>query len=99
MPNRFEPILKVVCGLLALVLAIEVARMVVRYNPVGRLAVPAVPALPAKTNAAAMSKGTNDSMAKADSKKGTNSIADKTNAKTETNSIEAQTAVNKDKNT
>ena len=107
MPERAEPILKVLCALLAAVLVLEVARVIVRHNPVGRLAVPELPTLPAKTNATAEAKATNAAGARPGAKKDTNGVAGKTStnstpegvAKTkDTNAISATTTENKGTN-
>ena len=98
MPERAEAILKCLCVALALVLVLEIARVVVRHNPVGRLSVPPLPTLPAKTNATAQAKTTNNPMTKAEGKKETNGDADKTAAKPGTNSIQEEANKTKDTN-
>jgi hypothetical protein len=94
MPERAEPILKVLCVLLAGVLVLEIARVIVRHNPVGRLAVPELPTLPAKTNATAEAKTTNAAGAKLGAKRETNGVA----GKTSTNSTPEAVAKTKDTN-
>lgn len=59
MLNRLEPILKGVCVVLAALLLYQVGRAVAHSNPLAHLKIPALPALPADTNAPPSGKATN----------------------------------------
>src|SRR3989442_1619640 len=50
MPERFEKILRVACLLFAVVLLFQLARLVVRGDPLKKAKIPALPALAGTTN-------------------------------------------------
>jgi hypothetical protein len=72
MLERSEPVLKVICVALAVLLLFQVGRLVVGRNPLGHLNIPAVPTLPPDTNAPAAGTGTNSLAARGSGKTGTN---------------------------
>jgi hypothetical protein len=77
--DRREQALKLGCLILAALLALQLVRFVIRGDPVRRLAVPALPSLPAEaktaeTNTTAKAKGTNAAAEKM-AKKGTGTNA------------------------
>jgi hypothetical protein len=76
-----EPLLKIVCLLLAALLLFQVVRLVIRNNPLERLKVPELPTLQAD------GKGTNAVLGQAAGKKGTNSVASQDSGKKGTNSV------------
>ena len=72
MLERSEPVLKVICGVLAALLLFQVVRLVVRSDPLAHLNIPALPTLPPDTNAPAGGAGTNSLAASGSGKAGTN---------------------------
>ena len=72
MLDRSEPVLKVLCMALAGLLLFQVARMVVRSDPLAHLNIPALPTLPLDTNAPSGVAGTNSLAASGAGKAGTN---------------------------
>jgi len=72
MRERSEQILKIVCLVLAAFVAFELVNIGLRINPLAHVTIPALPSLPADTNAVA--PGTNAPRAAASAEKGTNSL-------------------------
>ena len=59
MLERLEPVLKVICAVLAALLLYQLGRLVAHSDPLARLTIPALPTLPAETNAPASGNATN----------------------------------------
>jgi hypothetical protein len=83
MRERLGQILKIACFVLAALVLYQLASIVLRVNPLRKVAIPALPALAASTNTPAPSsgKGTNDSRGGS----GTNLVAAKVAEETGTN--------------
>jgi len=72
MLERSEPVLKGICVALAGLLLFQVARLVLRSDPLAHLNIPSLPTLPPETNAPAGGPGTNALVASGSGKAGTN---------------------------
>jgi hypothetical protein len=72
MLERLEPVLKAICLALAALVLFQVARLVVRNDPLAHLNIPALPTLPPDTNAPVGGTGTNSPAAPGLVKAGTN---------------------------
>lgn len=72
MLERLEKILKVVCAVLAALFVFQVARLVLRSNPLAQLKIPALPTLSPDTNAPAVEATNKAVAAVAPGKAGTN---------------------------
>jgi hypothetical protein len=75
MRNRSEQILRIVCLVLAVLLAAQLVKVVLRMNPLHGVVIPALPTLASDTNAPA-GKGTNALASKSPVGKGTNKISE-----------------------
>jgi hypothetical protein len=95
MRERYELALKIACGLLVVVLVVQVGRAVFSGNPVKNLKIPALPTLAlaadSATNTPSANSGTSNAKGKTNrtdsASKGTNSGALVSNTKLETNSL------------
>jgi hypothetical protein len=72
MLDRLEPVLKGVCAVLAALLLYQLVRLVAHSNPLAHLTIPALPTLPADTNAPASGIASNTLTLTASAKSGTN---------------------------
>jgi hypothetical protein len=74
MLERLEPVLKVICAVLAALLLYQLVRLVAHSNPLAHITIPALPVLAPETNAPGSGKVTNSSTATAVAKSGTNTL-------------------------
>jgi len=81
MLERLEPVLKVICAILAALLLYQLGRLVAHRDPLARLTIPALPTLPAETNAPAAGNATNFPAGSASAKPGTNTLQSGTHAR------------------
>lgn len=72
MLERWEPVLKAICLALAALVLFQVARLVMRSDPLAHLNIPELPTLPPDTNAPTGGTGTNSLAAPGSGKVGTN---------------------------
>lgn len=87
--ERAEPILKIICLILAVLVVCELGRMIIRWNPFRGVTVPALPTLAGSTNApAGGGHGTNLVAAAG---KGTNTTQHSSGTNTATSVIKANT--------
>lgn len=74
MLERLEPVLKIICAILAALLLYQLGRLVAHRDPLARLTIPALPTLTPDTNAPASVNATNPPAALASVKSGTNAL-------------------------
>jgi hypothetical protein len=72
MLDRLEPVLKVVCAVLAALVLYQLVRLATHINPLAHLTIPALPTLPADTNSPASGITSNTPTLTASAKAGTN---------------------------
>src|SRR5438876_8548571 len=90
MPERTELLLKGLCLALAALMFCQFARVVFRSNPLKRLSIPALPALPAEPDAHTDGKGTNTIPNPMPAKAETNAVSGRRSGTQDTNSVTDQ---------
>lgn len=93
MRERSELILKIVCGVLAALLLVQLVRLVIHTGPLRGVRIPELPALPASLDATNATKGTNVVVGKIAGTNATNLVASQMSGEKGTNSSATQTVV------
>ena len=93
MRERSELILKIVCGVLAALLLVQLVRLVIHTGPLRGVRIPELPTLPASLDATNATKGTNVVVGKFAGTNATNLVASQKSGEKGTNSTAAQAGV------